>query len=170
MAKWMLIQKYPSMPIEVWEYIDDLKKAMKYWYVANVIRKYGVEKTMPIVMNDYGGFCTHRPNAEDVVAIIESDKKPQLSVFQQYPVNNKHFETGWLSPEGATFSCQFMGHIRLAMDLCRCIYEMPENNLADDILLGKGWVKVMHGKWFGDWDKITKEQASVIEQKGFTRF
>ena len=170
MAKWMLIQKYPSMPIEVWEYIDDLKEAMKYWYVANVIREYGVEKVMPIVMNRMGGFHTHRPDADDVIAIIESDEEPRISVFKQYPVNIDNFKTGWLSPDGTSFSCPYMGHIRLAMNLCRDIYGMTENNLADDILLGKGWVKVMNGKWFGYWDKITDKQAAFIGQNGFTRF
>lgn len=170
MKKWMLIQKYPSSPIEVWEYIDDLKEAMKYWYVANVIRKYGIEKTMPIVMNDMGGFHTHRPTDDDVLAIVESEEKPLLSVFKQYPVNNEHFRTGWLSPDCISFSCPYMGHFRLAMNLCRDFYKMPENNLADDILLGKGWVKVMNGKWFAYWDKITDEQAAFIEKKGFTRF
>lgn len=170
MRKWMLIQKYPSVPIEVWEYIDDIKEAMKYWYVAKAIREYGANKIMPIVMNDLGGYHTHRPNDDDVLAIIESDENPSLSVFEQYPVNSKYFETGWLSPDCTSFSCSYMGHIRLAMNLARDFYGMHENNVADDILLEKGWVKVMNGKWLGYWEKINDKQAAFIEKMGLRKF
>lgn len=142
---------------------------MKYWYVARAIRKYGVEKVMPIVMNDMGGYHTHRPDAPDVLSIIESEEKPKISVFRQYTVNDEHFNTGWLSPECTSFSCHYMGHIRLAMDICRDIYGMPETDIADDILLGKGWVKVQCGKWFADWYKINDKQAAYLEKKGFKR-
>lgn len=169
MKKWMLIQRYPTSPVEIWEYIDDLREAMKYWYVARAIQKYGVEKVMPIVMNDMGGYHTHRPDCSDVLAIIESEEKPNVSVFRKYPVNNEHFDTGWLSPECTSFSCHYMGHIRLAMDICRDIYGMPETNIADDVLLGKGWIKVQNGRWLAMWDKINDEQALYIEKKGFKK-
>ena len=170
MKKWMLIQRYKDSPIEIWEFIDDLQEAMQYWYVADCIRKFGVNKTMPIAMNDLGGYHQHRPDALDVLAIIESVEKPSISVFKQYPVNSETFRTGWLSPDCTSFSCSYMGHIRLAMQITREFLKMPESAVADDVLLEKGWIKVMNGKWLGDWDKINDKQAAFLEEKGFKEY
>ena len=168
--KWMLIQRYKDSPIETWEFIDDLQEALQYWYVAQAIRDFGVNKIMPIVMNDLGGYHQHRPDAPDVLAIIESEEKPNISVFKQYPVNSEHFHTGWLSPDCTSFSCSYMGHIHLAMKIIHELLNMPESVVADDVLLEKGWIKVMNGKWLGYWDNINDEQVIFLEKKGFTRF
>ena len=164
--KWMLIQRYEDSPIEIWEFIDDLQEALKYWYVARCIREYGVDKIMPIVMNDLGGYHTHRPDAPDVLAIIESEEKPNLSVFKKYPVNRKDFHTGWLSPDCTSFSCSYMGHISLAIKIVREVLKMPTSVVADDVLLEKGWIKVMSGRWLGYWDKISDKQVTFLEERG----
>ena len=167
MKKWMLIRPYKDSPIQIWEFIDDLQEALQYWYVARAISKYGINKVMPIVMNDLGGYHTHRPDAPDVVAIIESVEKPGISVFKQYPVNSENFRTGWLSPDCTSFSCEYMGHIGLAMRIVKEFFGLPENPTADDALLEKGWIKVMNRTWLGEWDKINDKQMAFLEEKGF---
>ena len=63
MSKKYCIYKRPWGDIEAWEYIDDLDKAMSYWYIRVSLDKYGVEGTMPICMN--------AANEEAVLAFLD---------------------------------------------------------------------------------------------------
>ena len=165
----MLIKPYENAPIQIWEYIDNVNEAKQYWYVAQAIQKYGADKIMPIVMNDFGGYHTHHPNESDVVAIIESKDKPNISVFKQYAINSENFHTGWLSPDCTSFSCSYMGHISLATKIVNEIIKDYESVIPDDVLLEKGWIKVANGKWLGRWRKINDKQIAFLEKKGFKR-
>lgn len=169
MKKWMLIKPHENASIQIWEFIDDIEEAMEYWYVRDAIEKFGVDSMMPIVMNDMGGYHTHRPDEKDVVAIIESYKKPNISVFKQYPINNAMFHTGWVSPDCTTFSCGYMEHIGLAMKIVEELFAIPEHVVADDFLLDLGWIKVMHGKYLFHYGKINNKQAVFLQEKGFTK-
>ena len=40
MKKFMIIRNPYDQSLAVWEYIDDVKEAMKYWYVKYAIDKY----------------------------------------------------------------------------------------------------------------------------------
>ena len=149
------IYRKPCGDIEAWEYIDNLEEAMGYWYVADAIQRYGVEKTMPICMNKMGGYHTfYKP---DCIAIIESDTWPSLSshydLFKGI-INSSKFNYGWIDHLGNTYSCQYMGHASLASELVTMNYKveytnsvMVENgiNAPDDFLLKKGWIKVISG-------------------------
>ena len=167
MKKWILIQPCKGAPIQVWEFIDDIREAMKYWYVRQAIEKYGADKVMPIAMNDVGGYHPHKPDEKDVVAVIESVEKPNISVFRQYPINDERFVTGWLSPDCTTFSCGYMGHIGLAMKIVEELFNEPQNVTADDFLLEHGWVKVMNEKWLGCLDQMNDSQVEFLERKGW---
>lgn len=155
MSKKYCIYKKPWGDIECWEYIDDLDEAMGYWYVRLAIDKYGVEDTMPICMNKYGGY--HSFYESECIAIIESDTWPSLSshpdIFKGI-INNRNFNYGWIDTLGNTYSCQYMGHASLAQDLVVMNYKVEYSkstlvkekiNAPDEFLLQKGWVKVFSG-------------------------
>ncbi len=160
--------------IEAWEYIDDLEEACSYWYIRDVIEKYGAKEIMPIVMNKVGGYHTfYEP---ECIAIIESDTWPSLSthydLFRSI-INNEHFDYGWIDPLGNTYSCQYMGHASLASDLVTLFYseeytksKLVKNNIdaPDDFLLDCGWIKVLRGNppaVFFD-EAVTKEAMKKL--------
>lgn len=149
------IYKRADGNIEAWEYIDDLKEAVRYWYVKDAIEKYGVNNVMPICMNKVGGYHTfYKP---ECIAIIESDTWPTLSshynLFKGI-INSKNFNYGWIDPLGNTYYCDYMQHASLATELVTMNYKVEYTdaqvkskiNAPDDFLLNKGWIKVLHGK------------------------
>jgi hypothetical protein len=149
------IYKKPWGDIEAWEYINDLKEAVSYWYVRDAMDKYGVNDVMPICMNKMGGYHTfYKP---ECIAIIESDTWPSLSshydLFKSI-INNKKFNYGWIDTLGNTYMCQYMGHASLASELVTMNYKVEYTKSAlveqgidapDDFLLKKGWIKVFSG-------------------------
>lgn len=165
--------------IEAWEYIDDVKEACEYWYIRDVIKRYGVENVMPVVMNKVGGY--HTLCKEECIAIIESDTWPSLSThFDLFKnlINNENFDYGWIDPLGNTYICRYMGHAALAQDLVALFYseEYLESksvlagiNAPDDFLLENGWIKVLHGDpahIYYD-EKVTKEALNkLLKVKG----
>ena len=174
MATKYCIYKKSWGDIEAWEYIDDLEEACSYWYIRDVIEKYGADKIMPIVMNKVGGYHTfYEP---ECIAIIESDTWPSLSthynLFRSI-INNEHFDYGWIDPLGNTYSCQYMGHASLASELVSINYateystsKLVRNrlNVPDDFLLEKGWIKVLNNdpaQIYYD-EKVTKEALNKL--------
>jgi hypothetical protein len=154
MAKYCIYKKSWG-DIEAWEYIDDVEEACQYWYIRDVIKKYGAEKVLPIAMNKVGGY--HSVFTDEVIAIIESDTWPSLSshyeLFKDL-INNEKFNYGWIDSLGNTYTCRYMGHAALAADLVTLFYleefknsELYINgiNAPDDFLLEKGWIKVLKG-------------------------
>ena len=167
-TKWMIIKHNDDVPLEVWRFIDDINVAMQFPYVADAIKKYGEENVMPIVMNDLGGYHTHKPTAPDVVAIVERATKPCISVYIQYPYNRRTFETGWISPDCNTFSCDYMGHYKLADKIASELYGCDDLCTADDFLLDRGWIKVNHKRAVFDWEKINDRQAEYLKDRGIS--
>jgi hypothetical protein len=155
MSKKYCIYKKPWGDIEAWEYIDDIKEAVKYWYVCDAIDKYGVNDVMPICMNKCGGY--HSFYEPECIAIIESDTWPSLSshydIFK-IKINNPKFNYGWIDNLGNTYICSYMEHAAIASDLVKLHYpaeysksSLVENkiNAPDEFLLEKGWIKVFSG-------------------------
>lgn len=155
MKKYCIYEK-PNDDVEVWEYIDDLEEAMSYWYIADAIRKYGVNEVMPVVMNKCGGYHTcYKPY---VKCIIEADEFPTIATHKELfskSVNSPNFICGWIDTNGNTYNCQYMQHSSLASDLVLLMYKQEytkwkireENHLLDapdDFLLEKGWIKVFN--------------------------
>ena len=168
------IYKKSCGDIEAWEYIDDLEEACEYWYIRDVIEKYGAEKVLPIAMNKVGGY--HTVFTDEVVAIIESDTWPALSTHYELfkdLVNNEKFDYGWIDPLGNTYSCKYMGHASLASELVALNYSVEYSkyklveeriNAPDDFLLENGWIKVLHGNpahIYYD-EKVTKEALNKL--------
>lgn len=167
MKKFMLIRGR-SGATECWEYIDDLDEAMSYWYVRDAIRKYGVEFTMPIVMNKLGGYHTHKPDADDVIDIIEAPDWPTLKVWEAYPANKDDFKTGWISPEGTTYKCGIFDHLDCAEALATQLYGQDTKTICDEFLLNIGWFKCSNRKYTGYVRKMSREQAKYFYDNCFT--
>lgn len=167
LKKYMIIQSPYDGSKAVWEYIDDVKEARKYWYVSQAIDKYGVDDVMPIVMNPYGGYHTHKPDAPDVAGFIEAVDFPSLKVWEAYPMNSTSFKTGWIRPNGDTFSCQVFEHLDLSISLCEQYYDEYPKALADDFLMKHGWFKCSNKKYSGYRAYMTDIQAKYFLEHGF---
>lgn len=165
MKKWVIKQPTKGAPLEIWEYIDTIKEAMEYWYIAQAIRKYGADKIVPLAMNDYGGYHPLPADSKEIVQIVTSEKRPDISVFQQYPTNTEQIYNGWMSPSGTTFECGIYGHIGCADKLCR-EFHVPEIGTVhgDEALLEQGWIKISNRKWFGRWGQINDYQLRTLEK------
>lgn len=167
LKKYMIIQSPYNGSKAVWEYIDDVEEARKYWYVADAIDKYGVESTMSIVMNPLGGYHTHKPDAPDVAGFIEAVDFPSLKVWEQYPMNWSQFKTGWVRPNGDTFACDPFEHLDLSIALCEQYYGEFPRALSDDFLMDRGWFKCTNKKYTGRRSYMSDEQANYFLQNGF---
>lgn len=167
MKKWVIKQPAKGAPLEIWEYIDTIEEAMEYWYIAQAIRKYGADKIVPLAMNDYGGYHPLPADSKEIVQIVTSEEPPNLSVYELYPANSPNFYNGWMSPDGITFECGMYGHIGCAVKLCK-EFHVPEIGTihGDEALLEQGWIKVMHGNWYGNWRKINDNQVQILEGLG----
>lgn len=165
MKKWVIKRSEWGGTLEVWEYIDSEEEAKKYWYIAHAIKKYGIEKVIPLAMNDNGGYHHLPSDSPEIVRIIESEKPPELSVYMQYPVNAKEICNGWMAPDGTTFSCNSFGHIECAVKLFK-EFGVPDagSRCADESLLKSGWIKIYCGRWCGySWKNMTDSQALKLE-------
>lgn len=165
MKKWVIKQPWKNAPLEVWEYIDTVEEAMKYWYVAQAIQKHGAEKIVPLAMNENGGYHPLPADSKEIVQIVTSEEPPNLSVYELYPVNSSELYNGWMAPDGVTFECGMYGHIGCADKLCR-EFHVPEIGTAhgDEALLEHGWIKIAKGEWYGCWRKINDNQVCTLEK------
>lgn len=175
MKKFAVLEKSPEDPLEVWEYIDDIEEAKKYWYVRVSLDKYGVEGTMPICMNRMGGY--HQLYKPYLKCIIEAEDFPTIrthkDLFQRH-INNPKFHCGWIDTQGNTYICNYMGHARLASELVELFYEdvfkkwKMEHlyNAPDDFLIETGWIKVFDSPPYHAvlYDKATDEAIKKLDE------
>lgn len=164
--KYMLIRGYDGST-QVWEYIEDVEEARTYWYVADAIDKYGVESMMPIVMNKLGGYHTHKPDADDVIGIIESEDWPTLKVWESYPMNATDFKTGWISPDGNTFKCSVYEHLDCSEAIAAQFYGEHTKTISDSFLLKCGWFKCSNKKYSGYHHRMSDAQAQYFLDHNF---
>lgn len=178
MRKWVIKQPWKDAPLQVWEYIDDVEEAMQYWYVRQAIEKYGVDEIVPLAMNSLGGYHPLKPDAPEVVAIIESETEPTLSLIRQYPIAKGSVANGWMSPECVTYTCDGYGHARLAERICDEFYHGSVDrdddgnliNAPDDKLLNKGWIKITAWRWLGYIWLVNDAQVKRCEELGYEHF
>lgn len=171
MTKWVIKRPWEGAPLEVWEYIDSVEEAKEYPYIERAIRKFGVDKVVPLAMNSVGGYHHLPRDDKEIVAIIESDEPPRLSLFETYPANVPNIRNGWMAPDGTTFSCGYMGHIGCAQSIRKefGLSDVRGNGQPDEILLDNGWIKIMQGTWYGRWRKVTDVQMVALQNAGITR-
>ena len=176
MPKYCVYDKGPHMPLEVWEYIDDLKEALQYWYVQLAIDKYGVEDVMPICMNKVGGY--HTCWKPDVKCIIEADEWPSIASHKElfsHNINNPEFSCGWIDTLGNTYMCNYMQHASLAHDLVVMCYKQEYTtykeahnniNVPDDFLIDKGWIKVFNSPPYHAvlYDRASNEAIAKLDE------
>lgn len=165
MKKWV-IKKNSFNKNEVWRYIDTVEEAKRYFYVAEAIKKYGVDDILPVAVNRLGGYHSLHYDIEhgNIVKIIESDEEPVLELVEAWNINEDNFKCGWVSPGCITYSCGYMEHISLATYICSVIYHRY-GMCADDFLFSKGWIKVYNEGWTGDFTKINDNQIKFMEDK-----
>lgn len=177
MKKWVIKKSWPNeYPLEVWRFIDTEEEARKYWYISDAMDKYGVDKMLPIAMNDVGGYHSLHNIMDRIVKIVESDVKPRLSLHEEYPVNEEKFRCGWIAPDGTTFSCRSYEHYDLANTLCyrdygHTVYHVDGHtfNDPDGKLMFHGWVKVTYNDYYADYEKMTDAQAEVLLKNNYKR-
>ncbi len=176
MPKYCIYDKGPGEPIEVWEYIDDVKVASSYWYVKYAIDKYGVDDVMPICMNKCGGY--HTCYMPQVKCIIEADAWPSIASHKELflnNINNPSFSCGWIDSLGNTYLCNYMQHASLAADLVVMYYKqeytkykLAHNNInaPDDFLIDKGWIKVFNSPPYHAvlYDKATDAAIKKLDE------
>lgn len=167
MKKWAF-KKNSYGTIECWRYIDNIDEVKPYWYIKQAIKEYGIDKILPIFMNDVGGY--HPADKNSIVAIIESDEKPSLEIRNKYEniIDNPNFKCGWISPTCHTYSCDYMGHAGLAEELCEMFkYPIKVGGIyaPDDTLLGLGWIKITSdGRHHYFLDKVNDDQIKIIDK------
>lgn len=168
MKKWVILQREKNEPKTIWEYFETKEDARKDSHVMETIERYSesypINEILPMAVNDVGG-CTYMPrDSEEIVEIVLSETKPELNIYEQYPVNCKDIFSGWMSPDGTTFSCGEYGHIDCAERLCKELHIPIERiTVSDDKLIENGWIKIVRRQWWGRWDKITDKQIDVLE-------
>lgn len=175
MKKFAILQRSPDEPVEVWEYIDDVKEAAKYWYIKISLEKYGIEGTMPVCMNKMGGY--HQLYKPYLKCIVEAEDFPTLATHKHLftsNINNPKFKCGWIDTQGNTYICDYMGHARLASELVELFYEesfrkwKQENlyNAPDDYLLQMGFIKVFKSPPYHAvlYDKTTNEALKKLDE------
>ena len=170
------IYKNPDESIEAWKYIDDIDEAMEYWYVAESIQKYGVDDTMPICMNKYGGY--HPIDRSRCIAIIESESWPNIAnmpdLFRTH-INNANFTCGWIDSDGNTYSCGHMEHTSLARDFCTYLYPQEYTkwkvknaqshlDVPDDYLISIGWIRVSRDTEHFDYDTVSNIALKKLDE------
>lgn len=178
MRKWVIKQPWKDAPLQVWEYIDSVEEAQKYWYVSQAIDKYGVDEIVPLAMNSLGGYHPLKPDSPEIVAIIESENEPTLSLIQKYPIAKGKVANGWMSPDCVIYTCDSYGHIGLAERICEEFYDGPfyrteKGNLInapDEKLYDKGWIKITAWRWLGWLWKINDAQVERCEELGYEEF
>lgn len=127
---------------QIFETYEEIKSD---YLLNSMYAKYG-ESILPLRVNQRGGWCTIS-NDDKPVRIIESDTWPKLSLEEVFPKNNDKFRYGWVSPECDTYSCEYMEHAECASKICEA-FGYPSIidgriNAPDDILIQKGWAKIM---------------------------
>ena len=76
--------------------------------------------------------------------------------------------TGWLSPVGDLFECDYFDHTGAAQQLMEEFGYVGLMNRADDVLLSNGWVKISMSllgrkEWAICWEKfLTEWQKSAL--------
>lgn len=164
--KWAIIKDGDRKCVR--RYIDNMEELAnsKYWYIVEAIQKYGINKVLPVIINDRGGYCT--VSTEDIIQIVEQNSPPKLSLSDIYSVDDPNFKYGWLSPDCIKYGCDYGEHYQLAIKICEEFF--PEEFVAheDDFLQQKGWIKVDGKTWVGEFSKISNKQAEFLLNNGFT--
>lgn len=168
MRKWAVRKPEYSDVCEVWEYIDKEEDiGWNLYYIKDVIKKCGKNRILPVLVNDLGGW--HIADKNEIIEIIESDTRPELSFYKKYVINNKNFKCGWISPDCNTYSCSPYGHYDLAYDICK-EYNFKNDTASDDYLIKNGWVKVSNEGWYGNICEMNDNQIKFLESLNINHF
>ena len=112
------------------------------------------ESSLPVVIDDVGGYFSLKDAMYQFVQIIESDEQP-LALEEMYFKNTKSFKLGWMSPEGDTYSCDYTSHTKCALALADHFF--PEAKFPERTLGRAGWIKIIDS-----WDGTEREHKQYV--------
>lgn len=134
-----------------YEYHDTLE-SLKGTMFENII----TEEQLPVVMDGKGGYYHFRGEVDyNFVEIIESDKEDPLPLEKMYFKNDDDFKLGWMSPDGDTYSCDFTGHTKAAIMICKKYF--PHARLPERTLGKAGWLKIIDS-----WDGTERQHGQFV--------
>ena len=119
-----------------------------------------VDETRNLMINEVGGHTSLDPNLE----IIEVENEDELDY--SFLIDDS-YETGWLSPDGRWYGCEYYSHEEVADK----IFKSSGDDLKD-----KGWKAisrnyqnkklVLYGAWWTDFGRrMTTEQINTLKQR-----
>lgn len=133
-----------------YEYYDSLGSLAGTMF-ENII----AEEQLPVVLDGKGGFYHFGGNDYNFVEIIETDKEDPLTLEQMYAKNDDGFKLGWMSPDGDTYSCDFTGHTKCAIMICKKYF--PHARLPERTLGKAGWLKIIDS-----WDGTERQHGQFV--------
>lgn len=154
--------RYVSLLIENLESAGDYKSLFLKLNEKN-------DPYQPIRVDERGGFCIFNPLDRSVIRYVESDIWPVLSLEELFPLNNKYFDCGWISPEKNTYFCDEEEYEKCAKIICNELLNKTETATSfEEELINTGWVKVLERDTFiCNLDVANKEVLKFAVRRGF---
>ena len=133
-----------------YEYHDTLDSLEGTVYADRVC-----EDQLPICLDGKGGYYHFKDDDYNFVKIIESDQEDPLPLEKMYLKNDEDFKLGWMSPDGDTYSCDFYGHTKCAIMICKKYF--PHARLPERTLGKAGWLKIIDS-----WDGTQRQHGQFV--------
>ena len=111
-------------------------------------------ESLPVVIDETGGFFSLKGAGYQFVRIAESDTEP-LTLEEMFFKNMDDFKLGWMSPDGDTYSCSYTGHAKCAKMLAEKFF--PDAQLPERTLGKAGWLKIIDS-----WDGTQREHKQFV--------
>ena len=132
------------------EYYDTVE-SLKGTVYENII----TEEQLPVCFDGRGGYYKFKENEYNFVEIIETDKEDPLPLEKMYFKNFEGFKLGWMSPDGDTYACDFTGHTKCAIMICKKYF--PHARLPERTLGKAGWLKIIDS-----WDGTERQHGQYV--------
>lgn len=133
-----------------YEYHDTLE-SLEGTMFGSIVR----EEQLPVCLDGKGGYYHFKEDDYNFVEIIESDKEDPLPLEKMYFKNDEDFKLGWMSPDGDTYSCDFTGHTKAAIMICKKYF--PHARLPERTLGKAGWLKIIDS-----WDGTERQHGQFV--------
>ena len=133
-----------------YEYHDTLE-SLEGTMFGSIIR----EEQLPVCLDGKGGYYHFKDDDYNFVEIIESDKEDPLPLEKMFFKNDEDFKLGWMSPDGDTYSCDFTGHTKAAIMICKKYF--PHARLPERTLGKAGWLKIIDS-----WDGTERQHGQFV--------
>ncbi len=133
-----------------YEYHDTLE-SLEGTMFAQII----TEEQLPVVLDGKGGYYRFSDGDYNFVEVIETDNEDPLPLEKMFFKNDEGFKLGWMSPDGDTYSCDFTGHTKAAIMICKKYF--PHARLPERTLGKAGWLKIIDS-----WDGTERQHGQFV--------